>query len=168
MKKLLFLILFVLMCPQLASAASQRNPCYTTNTLSTNGIQNCIDVGTNTPLPVVSTPSATPTSVQSAVNVAPTDCSGSITTGGTAQNAFTASATRHGFTIVNFDTTEPLWISFTGTATASTPGSYPLAAATATTFTGAGSYTSPIGLGMSTALSVVATTTGHKWSCTSW
>lgn len=118
-------------------------------------------------MPVVSGTGGTQ-AVQSATNVTPTDCSGTVTTGGTAQNAFAASSTRHGFTIVNLDTTEPMWISFTGTATANTVGSYPIQAATATTFAGAGSYTSPIGFGMSTALSVVAATTGHKWSCTWW
>lgn len=112
--------------------------------------------------------SATTQPVNGAINVTPTDCSGTVTTGGTAQNAFTASITRHGFTIVNLDTTEPLWISFTGTAAANTIASYPISAATPTTFASAGSFTSPIGFGVSTALSVVAATTGHKWSCTTW
>jgi hypothetical protein len=105
---------------------------------------------------------------EGAVNTTPTDCSGTITTGGTAQNAFTATATKHGFTILNFDTTEPMWISFTTTAAANTVASYPVPAATATTFAGAGQYTTPPGFGMNTALSVVAATTGHKWSCTWW
>lgn len=48
MKKLLLLIL--LLCPQLAEAQSQRNPCY--NTDLANGNQNCIPVGTSDPLPV--------------------------------------------------------------------------------------------------------------------
>lgn len=99
-------------------------------------------------------------------NVTPTNCSGTITTGGTAQNAFTAQTTLHGFTIVNIDTTEPLWISFTTTAAATTVASYPLQAATATTFASPGSFTAPQGFGINTALSVVAATTGHKWSCT--
>lgn len=106
--------------------------------------------------------------VYGASNVTPTDCSGTITTGGTAQNAFTAGSTKHGFTILNFDTTEPLWISFTTTAAANTVASYPIPAATASTFAGAGSFTTPMGFGMNTALSVVAATTGHKWSCTWW
>lgn len=169
MKKFLgFIALAFLLLPTMALAQSQRNPCYYTaaNPGPGNG---CIPVSSANPLPIVGsiTPTGT-TSVQSAVNVTPTDCSGTVTAGGTAQNAFAASATRHGFTIVNIDTTEPLWISFTGTAAASTSGSYPIAAATATTFASAGSFTSPIGLGMSTALSVVAATTGHKWSCTTW
>jgi hypothetical protein len=49
-------------------------------------------------------------------NVTPTDCSLAITTGGTAQNIISASATIHGFTIANIDTSagsgEPVWFSF--------------------------------------------------------
>ena len=103
-----------------------------------------------------------------AANVTPTDCSGTITSGGTAQNAFTAQTTLHGFTIVNIDTTEPMWISFTTTAAASAAGSYPLQAATATTFASPGSFTAPRGFGLNHALSVIATTTSHKFTCTWW
>jgi hypothetical protein len=115
-------------------------------------------------------PSGTNTigNVNSAVNVTPTDCSGTITSGGTAQNAFTAQTTLHGFTIVNIDTTEPLWLSFTTTAAASGSGSYPLQAATASTFASPGSFTSPTGFGLNHALSVVAATTSHKFTCTWW
>lgn len=116
------------------------------------------------------TPAGTNTigNVNGAPNLTATDCSGSVTTGNTAQNAFTAQTTLHGFTIVNIDTTEPLWISFTTTAAASTAGSYPLQAATATTFASPGSFTTPMGFGANHALSVIAATTGHKWSCTWW
>jgi hypothetical protein len=107
-------------------------------------------------------------SVNLAANVTATDCSGTVTTGGTAVNAFTAQTTLHGFTILNDDTTEPLWISFTTTAAASTAGSYPLAPATATSFAGASSFTSPPGFGTNHALSVIAATTAHKYSCTWW
>jgi hypothetical protein len=103
-----------------------------------------------------------------AANVTATDCSSTVTSGGTAQNAFTAQTALHGFTIANIDTTEPLWISFTTTAAASTAGSYPLPAATATTFAGFGSFTAPPGFGLNHALSVIAATTGHKFSCTWW
>jgi hypothetical protein len=105
---------------------------------------------------------------QGAVNITLTDCSGTIATGATAQNAFTAIAGRHGFTIANIDTTEPLWISFTTTAAASGTGSYPLAPADATTFANLSSFTSPPGMGINTALSVVAATTSHKFTCTVW
>jgi hypothetical protein len=100
-------------------------------------------------------------------NVPPGDCSGTITTGGTAQNAIAASNSgRNGFVIANIDTTEVMWISFTGTAAAAALGSYPLAPATATTFATLSSFYSSIGY--NTALSVVAATTGHKFTCTRW
>lgn len=96
----------------------------------------------------------------------PVSCSGTITTGGTAQNAVTASATRRGLQIMNIDTTEGMWIRFNGTATAGTEDSYFLAPATSTT--AGGSYVTPSNFGFNTALSVVAATTGHKFSCTQW
>lgn len=108
------------------------------------------------------------TTASGTANVTPTDCSGTITTGGTAQNAHTAQSTLRGMTIANLDTTEVMWISFTTTAAPSTVASYPLAPASATTFAGLSSYTTPLGFGYNTALSVVAATTGHKWSCTRW
>lgn len=49
MKKFILILALVLL-PQLAEAQSQRNPCY--NTALSNGNQNCIPVGTATPLPV--------------------------------------------------------------------------------------------------------------------
>jgi hypothetical protein len=116
------------------------------------------------------TPGTTNGIVQNAgpSNVTATACSGTVTSGGTANNAFTAQTTLHGFTIANIDTTEVLWISFTTTAAASGTDSYPLPAATATTFAGFGSFTSPPGFGLNHALSVIAATTGHKFSCTWW
>lgn len=106
-----------------------------------------------------------------AVNVTLNDCSGTVVTGGTAVNAFTAQTTLHGFTIFNYDTAhndEVLWISFTTTAAALTAGSYPVPAPTATSFAGGGSFTSPPGMGSNHALSVVAATSGHAFSCTWW
>lgn len=99
-------------------------------------------------------------------NVTPSDCSGTIASGGTAQSPFAASSGRQGFQIQNLDTTEPLWINVTGAAAANGLGSFALAAATATTLQNGGSYYSPIGF--NTALSVVAATTSHKFSCTRW
>ncbi len=109
-----------------------------------------------------------PWAVNGQINVTLTDCSGSIAAGATAQNAFAAAATRRGFTVANIDTSEVLWISFTTTAAASGTGSYPLAPATATSFDGLASFTSPLGMGTNTALSVIAATTSHKYSCTVW
>lgn len=113
---------------------------------------------------------ATPALAQqsSQQNVTPTDCSGTITTGGTAQNAHSASFTLRGMTLANIDTSEVLWYSITGTAAAGGLGSFPLAPATATTFVGLATFTTPFGLGYNTALSVVAATTAHKFSCTRW
>lgn len=101
-------------------------------------------------------------------NVTLTDCSGTVATGGTAVNAFTAQTKLRGFTIVNTNTSEVMWISFTTTAAASTAGSYPIPAPTATTFAGGGSFTTPPGMGTNHALSVVAATNGHSFSCTWW
>ena len=110
--------------------------------------------------------------VGGSVNIAPTSCSLAVTTGGTAQNIIAASATVHGFTIANIDTSagsgEPIWINFVGTAAASTNDSFPLAAPTATTFASLSSYTTPLGFGTSHAVSVIAATTGHKISCVRW
>lgn len=101
-------------------------------------------------------------------NLTPVDCSGALTAGGVAQNAHAAFATLRGMTIANIDTTEVMWISFTGAAVAGAAGSFPLAPATATTFAGLSSYSTPPGFGYNTALSVIAATTGHKWSCIRW
>ena len=105
-------------------------------------------------------------------NITPHACSIALTSGTTAQNIITGAATIHGFTIANIDASagggEPVWISFTTTAAASGTDSYPLAAPTATTFATLSSYTTPPGFGSNASVSVVATTTGHKISCTYW
>jgi hypothetical protein len=84
---------------------------------------------------------------------------GTITAGGTAQVAITASCDlarlyhrqhrRHG------ERGEPLWISFTGTAAAAATRSYPLSAPTATSFAGLSSYTTPNGFGTNANVSVI-------------
>lgn len=51
MKKI-FLILALLLIPTLAQAQSQRNPCYNTASSSNPTNQNCVPVGTLTPLPI--------------------------------------------------------------------------------------------------------------------
>jgi hypothetical protein len=51
MKNFIIAIALLLVLPQFAQAQSQRNPCFTTGALSTNGMLNCVDVGTATPLP---------------------------------------------------------------------------------------------------------------------
>lgn len=109
-----------------------------------------------------------PVVIQGPQNVTPYDCSGTITTGGTAQSLFAASPNVKGFMIMNLDTTEPLAMNFNGTAAVGTQGSYMLAAGTAGTFVNSGSFASPIGFGINVAPSIVAATTGHKYTCTKW
>lgn len=134
------------------------------NPLSTDdaGTQSAVNANAvPVPLPIVGN-----------TTVTPTNCSGTITTGGTAKNAFAANSALHGFRIDNIDASagsgEPLWISFTTTAAAATIQSFPLAAPATTTFAGAGSYSTPLGFGFAGALSVVAATSGHKYSCIFW
>jgi len=102
-----------------------------------------------------------------AVNVTPTDCSGTGT--GSAVNIIAAQSNLHGLTIGNIDAsvTVPGWISFTGTATANTAGSWPLAAPASGTFNGMGSYTTPPGFGTNHAVSFIIGS-GIKYSCMWW
>jgi len=102
-----------------------------------------------------------PQAVSGVTNIPVIDCSGTIQTGGTAQQAFGANTNRHGFIIQNIDTTETLWISMTGVASAGGLGSFYLQSTN-------GSFTAPTGMGINSALSVVAATTGHKFTCTVW
>ena len=105
-------------------------------------------------------------------NMTPASCSGTIAFNGTAQNAINGTSTVHGFSIANIDAStgggEPLWISFTGTAAVNSPGSFPLPAPATTSFANMGSYTTPTGFGSNHALSVVAATAGHQYSCFTW
>lgn len=106
--------------------------------------------------------------IGSAANVTPVSCSGTIATGGTAQNAIVGYPGLHGFIIANLDATEALWVSFVGTAAVNTIDSFPISSGTATTLAGAGSFSSIVGAGFNTNISVNATTTGHKFSCVKW
>lgn len=110
--------------------------------------------------------------VQGQANVTPTDCSVSVTTGGTAQNIITAGSSLHGFCLGNIDASsgsgEPVWMSLTGTATAGATASFPLSAPTATTYANMSSFCTPPGFGTNANVSVLAATTGHKISCTKW
>lgn len=167
---------------QMTPSGCQYNPAETTLTSGAQGTVECnsfgqqfFDVNNNSNFATIlasTVDSANNNKTATAVNVTPGNCSGSITTGGTAQNITgLGTATIHGFTIMNIDTghsDEPLWISFTTTAAALTSASFPLAAPTATTFVGAGSYTTPPGFGSNHAVSIIGATTGHIWSCTSW
>jgi hypothetical protein len=107
------------------------------------------------------------TAIIGAPNRTPIDCSGSIATGGTAQNLLDATKTDlHGFCLLNIDTSENLWLSLNGTAAASTAGSYSLAPASSTAQ--GGSFCTPPGMGVKTNPTVVAASTSHKYSCTWW
>jgi hypothetical protein len=111
-------------------------------------------------------------SIKGQVNVTAVDCSGTIATAATAQTVIASSATLHGFIIANIDavtgTGEPLWMSFTTTAGIASAASYPLPAPSTTTYAGMGSFTAPLGFGLNHAVSVIASTVAHKFSCTYW
>lgn len=100
--------------------------------------------------------------------LAPVNCSGTVATGGTAVTPIAAGVVAHGFFIANVDTTEALWVSLTGTAAAATAGSFALPSGTATTFAGVGSFMTPPNFGTAAAVSVVAATAGHKFTCLLW
>lgn len=155
-----FILRFSFSLPSHASEADLYYQCSSTSASGVVVVGWC-PVGSSAQLPV-----AAPS------NVTPKDCSGTITTGGTSQNAFAASTGVHGFVIKNEDPTagsgEPLWFSFTETASAAGAGSYSLSAPSSPSYSGAESFTAPYGLGINTNLSVVAATTGHKFSCTTW
>lgn len=55
MKKFVLALVFLASFTGFSEAQTSRNPCYTTGAVSTNGIPNCIGVGTSTPLPVTTT-----------------------------------------------------------------------------------------------------------------
>ena len=99
--------------------------------------------------------SSNPLPVQNA-NAAPTDRSGSITSGGVAQVAMAALSTRKAYFFQNIST-ETMWGSFVGTAAADTAGSFEIAPK-AVISSGSVCETN--------ALSVVSATTGSKF--TAW
>lgn len=84
-----------------------------------------------------------------------------ITSGGTAQNLFSAATPTNGYEVCNPDNTEDAWISDSATAAANGQGSYRAA-------TNGGCYTTPPGYKPVGAVSVVAATTGHKLTARRW
>lgn len=92
---------------------------------------------------------------------ASTDGSTTITTGGTAQNLFSAAIPAHGFEVCNPNSTEDLWVSDSTTAAANNTGSYRVAL-------NGGCYSSPINRLPIQAISVFAATTGHKITARSY
>lgn len=100
--------------------------------------------------------------------VVPVDCSKAIVTTNVAVTLLAAAQAPHGFRLQNIDTSEPVWWSVTGTAVAAALGSFVLPPGTATTYAGAGTAEPDYGFGTGGALTAVATTAGHKISCTYW
>ena len=100
------------------------------------------------------------------VNKTPTACGGTISTGGTAQNAFTAQTTLQGFVLMNLSA-DPMWMSFTGTAAIGGANDSFLLPAGSSTVAG-GSFAAPGGFGTNHALSVIAATTSDAYSCVWW
>lgn len=111
-------------------------------------------------------------------DITPYDCSGTITAGGTSQFLIPTFNPPNnpilkirGWMIMNVDTTaEGLCINFTvgavGAASCSTAGFYFMQPATATA--AGGSYSSQLGFGTNKNPTIIAATTGHKFSCTYW
>lgn len=88
----------------------------------------------------------------------PTSISGSIATGGTAQNAASSNSTRKGYLLQNLSTGD-LWFSTLATAVADQP-SIKLPA---------GAYfESPLGAAGTGAISIIGATTGQKWAGREW
>lgn len=92
--------------------------------------------------------------------VTPTNRSGSVTTGNSAQVLMAANANRSGFCVQNLDPTEDLYISVTGTASAA-PGSKLIPA-------DGGYYETPATGAPTTAVSVFSTKTGHQFTAEEW
>jgi hypothetical protein len=85
------------------------------------------------------------------------DASSTITTGGTAQSALAANPGRKYLLIQNPSTaSEVLWVNLTGTAVVDTQGSVSIEAGGALVFEN--------GFEPSNAVSVIAATTGHKFT----
>ncbi len=88
----------------------------------------------------------------------PADRSGAVTTGGTAQTPVAANVGRQWLFIQNIDAVEDLWVSIVGTAVVGAAGSVLLPAK------GAWVFEDGQGFVPSSAVSVIAATTGHKFT----
>lgn len=104
------------------------------------------DVSATTPLPVAHASGVL------------TDRSGTITTGGTAQQLAAANAARLGFSVQNLSTGD-LWVNTLGTAAAAQP-SIKLAAGVY--------FETPAGYGAVGAISIFGATTGQAFSAREW
>lgn len=84
-----------------------------------------------------------------------TDRSGTLTTGGTAEQVAAANTTRRYFMIQNLDASEDMWIDFGSTAVADQPS---IKLVAGEKFIMDGNFVS------TQAVSIIAATTGHKWA----
>ena len=103
-----FLILLALLVSTIANAQTNRNPCYTSQSVTAEGITNCIGVGTNSPLPVYQG-GATYTNIAGAANTVIKTSAGTlqgftVNTAGTSAT-FYDNTTCTGTTIGTFTTT---------------------------------------------------------------
>lgn len=104
--------------------------------------------------------------IQSPVpTTAPTNCSGTITVAGTAQSIIPAGPV-HGFSIQD-EAVDMLAFSWT-TATPAVNGSGSWTLSGATVYTVGGTYDSPLGLGITTAVYIVGATKGDAFTCAWW
>lgn len=149
---------------QLTGATNNINNIAGTVSLPTGASTSALQTTGNTSLSTIATNTTQ-------VSITPTDCSVSAT--GSAQTVITSASNLHKFSIASIDPVTgsgvPFWISFTGAAVAAAIGSYPIAAPTATTYAGMGSYTdiAPAGTVINENVSVIAPS-GYKISCTRW
>lgn len=143
-----------------AHGAALSQPCYT----SGGGV--CIPVEPTTPLPVTAS-SSSPITV-SPVAVTPTDKGGTITLGGTAQTLAAANTSRKSLVVQNPCTAtgqviavaESLFIAVAGSATVNGAGNFAeLPACGSATI----SYNGTV---ITSAVSVIAATTSHRWIAT--
>lgn len=98
------------------------------------------------------------------------DCGGSITTGGTAQQAISGAQNVHGFLLqvgVNDSNVDPIYFSDTTTTPgAGIAGSLSLNSSTSTA--AGGSFSTPLNYPTGTAIYVNGATTGDKFKCRYW
>jgi len=99
---------------------------------------------------------------------APTNCSGTIASGGTAQLLLAANPSRSFYQIQNRSADMLAFSERSATPTVALNGVGFVLTPQATTATAGGTYTSPAGYVPSTAIFIVGATTGDAFECTAW
>ena len=89
------------------------------------------------------------------------DGSGTIATGGTAQQLFGGTTPAHGFMVYNVDGANILWISLTTTAAANTAQSIPLPPM-------GGNFVTPMGFVPIGAISIIGQSSGQQFTAIKW